>query len=303
LISKNRVAASAANRHNDPIMNGEASLNNTDYDLIAAAIRFIDAHASEQPSLELVAARLHVSPFHFQRVFRRWAGISPKRFLEFLTLEHAKDALARSKSVLETSLEVGLSSPARLHDHFVTLEGVTPGEFKQRGSGLEIRYGFHPSPFGRMFLAATPRGVCGVAFVGKDGAMEALASLQRRWPNAAFVEDSQATSTVAEGMFAGSRRDGDPIHLTVRGTNFQISVWKALLDVPFGRVASYEQIAQAIGRPKAVRPVASAVADNPACYLIPCHRVIHNTGAIGQYRFGAERKRALIAWEAAIQRR
>jgi len=279
-------------------MNAKVSLS-TDYDLIAAAIHYIDGHVREQPSLDNIATRLHVSPFHFQRVFRRWAGISPKRFLEFLTLEYAKDALAESKSVLEATLEVGLSSPARLHDHFVSLEAVTPGEYKQRGAGVEIRYGFHPSPFGRMLVAATRRGVCGVAFVGQENPIEAIASLQRRWPGAAFVEDSSATSAIAGRMFSGSPRNGEPIQVIVRGTNFQVSVWKALLDIPLGRVASYQQIAQAVGRPKAVRAVAAAVADNPACFLIPCHRVIRSTGAVGEYRYGADRKRALIAWEAA----
>lgn len=271
----------------------------SDYDRIETAIRFIEDNAAEQPSLEEVAAAVDLSPFHFQRLFRRWAGISPKRFLQFVTVEHAKELLSSSTSVMETAFEVGLSGPARLHDHFVALEAVTPGEYKSGGAGVEIRYGLHDSPFGTAFLAATERGICGLRFVDGDSA-ESIDWLGRLWPGARLVEDGKGTREIARHVFDRDPARHGPVRLLVKGTNFQVSVWKALLRIPPGRLVAYEQIAQAIGRPSASRAVGSAVGANRISYLIPCHRVIRNSGALGGYAWGLPRKRAMIGWESSL---
>ncbi len=271
----------------------------TDYERIETAIRFIEEHAAEQPSLDDVAHEVGLSPFHFQRLFRRWAGISPKRFLQFVTVEHAKELLKGASSVMETAFEVGLSGPARLHDHFVALEAVTPGEFKSGGEGIEIRYGVHPSPFGQAFLATTERGICGLRFVDDD-AGEAVDWLRRLWPGARMREDRAGTRAVSEHVFDPDAGARGSLKLLVKGTNFQIAVWKALLKIPPGRLVAYEQIAQAIGRPSASRAVGSAVGANRISYLIPCHRVIRGSGALGGYAWGLPRKRAMIGWESSL---
>ncbi len=271
----------------------------SDYDRIETAIRFIEQNAAEQPSLDRVADAVGLSPFHFQRLFRRWAGISPKRFLQFVTVEHAKELLASSTSVMETAFEVGLSGPARLHDHFVALEAVTPGEYKSGGAGIDIRYGLHDSPFGTVFLAATDRGICGLRFV--DGApSESVDWLARLWPGARLIEDAKGTRALARHVFDRDPARRGPVQLLVKGTNFQVSVWKALLLVPPGRLVAYEQIAQAVGRPAASRAVGSAVGANRISYLIPCHRVIRSSGALGGYAWGLPRKRAMIGWESSL---
>jgi AraC family transcriptional regulator of adaptative response/methylated-DNA-[protein]-cysteine methyltransferase len=274
----------------------------TDYQRVESAIRFIERSAGGQPGLEDVAAAVGLSPYHLQRLFRRWAGISPKRFLQHLTVEHAKHALARSASVLDATYEAGLSGPGRLHDHFVSLEAVTPGEYGRRGAGLRIRHGTHPGPFGPMLVAVTDRGVCRLAFLDGDGADAATAELEtlrRDWPAAGIVEDHGGTGAVAARLFAEAAPDAAPITLAVKGTNFQVNVWKALLRIPPGGLRSYEQVARAVGRPSAARAVGRAVGANPVAWLIPCHRVIRAAGRCGDYRWGATRKRALIAWEAA----
>ena len=271
----------------------------SDYDRIAQAIRFIEQNHRRQPSLEEVAKSVYLSEFHFQRLFRRWVGISPKRFLQFLTVEHAKRRLEASRSVLDATYDAGLSSPGRLHDLFVTLEAVTPGEYKARGAGLRIAYAVHDTPFGPALLAATERGLCALHFVGDEGPEEALAELRERWSEAAVVEDAAATATLARRIFARDAGDDQPIPLFVQGTNHQVRVWQALLRVPAGAVVSYEQLAAAAGRPDAVRAVAGAVARNQVGYVIPCHRVIRKLGAFGGYRWGSERKRAILGWEAA----
>ena len=275
------------------------SAADSDFARIATAIQFLDDHVREQPTLERVASAVHLSPFHFQRIFRRWAGITPKRFLEYLTVEYAKRALDESASVLDAALDVGLSSPARLHDHFVAVEAMSPGEYKAAASGLVIRYGIHGSPFGAALVAVTDRGICGLSFVDGASQREALEALRQAWPGATLVEDPRATEKMAKQIFARDRSASEPVPLFVRGTNFQVSVWKALLSVPFGRVCSYEQIAQAIGNPRAVRAVGTALARNPIAFLIPCHRVIRASGVLGEYRWKPQRKRAIIAWEAA----
>ena len=270
-----------------------------DYERVESAIGFLRKHTKEQPGLKDVASHLCLSPFHFQRLFRRWAGVTPKQYLEHLTVNHAKYLLRQSKSVLETTYEIGLSSSARLHDHFVSLQGITPGEYKSRGKGLEIIYGVHPSPFGTMLLALTERGICGLSFVEDKTLQSEITSLQRIWCDAVIQEGAKHTRAVAKSLFDMPRHKAIGLHLVTRGTNFQINVWKALLKLPFGSRISYQQLAEMITKPTAARAVASAVAANPIGYLIPCHRALRNTGELGGYRWGVERKQIMLAWESA----
>ena len=271
-----------------------------DYQRVERAIRYLEDHYQEQPSLEQVAATIGLSEYHFQRLFARWVGISPKRFLQYLTKEHAKALLESSSSVLDATYESGLSSPGRLHDLFVTCEAVTPGEYKSHGEGLAISYGFHPSPFGECMLAVTDRGICGLAFCENDNRQKALADLRARWRKARLQEDPMRTSKTLEQVFE-NRTSEDPLdlHLLLNGTNFQIKVWEALLRIPPGRLVSYEEIAVYMGMPKAARAVSRAVATNPIAYIIPCHRVIRKMGNFGGYRWGAARKKAILGWEMA----
>ncbi|MGZ3498857.1 MAG: bifunctional transcriptional activator/DNA repair enzyme AdaA [Vulcanimicrobiaceae bacterium] len=271
----------------------------TDYDRIAEAIEYLSRHADEQPLLEDVAAKIGVSPFHFQRTFRRWAGITPKQFLQFLTLERAKQLLDQRRSVLDVALETGLSSPARVHDHFVTLEAVTPGEYKGRGAGLTIRYGVAPTIFGDAFIAQTDRGICALDFLD-NGLEQQIDDLHEQWEAAELVRSDADAAIVARRIFDAEHVEtNEPLRVVARGTNFQIRVWRALLEIPSGEVRTYEQLATAIGDPKASRAVGNALARNPVGCLIPCHRVILSTGSIGNYRWAPHRKRALLAWEAA----
>jgi AraC family transcriptional regulator, regulatory protein of adaptative response / methylated-DNA-[protein]-cysteine methyltransferase len=273
-------------------------MSQSDYARVEQAIRFLEQRFQEQPSLEAVAGALGLSPAHFQRLFRRWAGISPKRFVQYLTAEYAKQLLASSKSVLDVAYEAGLSGPGRLHDLFVGVEAMTPGEWKQQGAGLTIRYGVHPTPFGEALLALTERGICGLAFLSEEDASAALAPLRRRWPSALFREEPAATKTVSETIFGGT---GGMVTLLVGGTGFQLKVWEALLRIPPGKAVSYLDVAKRIGSPAAVRAVGQAVGQNSIAYLIPCHRVLREAGQIGGYRWGIARKKALLAWEAAQQ--
>lgn len=266
-------------------------LTSRDYQRIEAAIRFLQTHAREQPDLARLAAGVSLSPHHLQRLFRRWAGISPKRFLQLLTVEHAKSLLADSATVLDTALGVGLSGPSRLHDHFVSLEAVTPGQYRSRGRGLVLRYGLHDSPFGETFIATSSRGICALEFGDGEGVQRLAAA----WPDAELIADQAATASLVKAIFTDDQ--SLPLTLWVRGSNFQIQVWRALLTIPPGCLSSYQQLARAIGRPTAVRAVGQAVASNPIAYLIPCHRVIRATGLLGGYRWGEPRKGALIAWE------
>ena len=269
-----------------------------DFARIDQAIGYLTARYLDQPGLDMVARHVGLSPYHFQRLFRRWAGISPKRFVQYLTLEHAKRALAESQSVLDAGYDAGLSGPGRLHDLFVTCEAMTPGEYKAQAAGLVVRYGVHPSPFGRCLVMATERGVCGLAFVAADEAAAALAELAAAWSRARLVEDDDVAAAFVARAFAPRRGDG-PIPLLVRGTNFQIRVWEALLRIPPGRVVSYQALADYLGRPTAARAVAGAVAANPVSFLIPCHRVIRQSGVVSGYRWGRTRKQAMLGWEAA----
>ena len=266
-----------------------------------------------QPTLADVAEHVGLSEHHLQRVFTRWAGISPKRFLQFQTVESAKSLLRDSRSVLDTTYSTGLSSGGRLHDLFITLEAVTPGEFKSGGAGLTIRTGFHDSPFGESLVGVTERGICGLSFVVDGDRAAAMGELESHWPGATFVEDQRGTRSTVQRVFAawdGGRwhpaagnSTGDvtptPLSVLVRGTNFQVRVWEALLRIPPGLVATYEDIASALGRSGATRAVGSAIGRNPVAYLIPCHRVIRKTGAFGEYHWGATRKIALLMCEAA----
>jgi AraC family transcriptional regulator of adaptative response/methylated-DNA-[protein]-cysteine methyltransferase len=273
-----------------------------DYMRIAAAIRYIEAHRDNQPSLDAVAAHLHLSPWHFQRLFARWAGISPKRFVQYLTVDHARALLARTTNVLDASLESGLSGPGRLHDLFVHVEAVTPGEYKSGGQGLTIRYGVHASPFGLCQLAITERGICGLSFLEEDGGetARALALLRAQWPAATLLRDQPATARVMVQVFAvDPLANPQPVHLLLKGTNFQLKVWEALLRIPPGSVTTYENVAQDIQQPTAARAVGSAVGANAIAYLIPCHRVIRKSGLVEGYRWGTVRKKAILGWEAA----
>ncbi len=269
-----------------------------DYARIDAAIGYLNARYLDQPGLDAVARHVGLSPYHFQRLFRRWAGISPKRFVQYLTLEHAKRALADSQSVLDAGFDAGLSGPGRLHDLFVTCEAMTPGEYKARAAGLVVRHGVHPSPFGPCLVMATERGVCGLAFVAVDEVETTLAELAAPWTRARLVEDHDVAAGFVARAFAPAAGAG-PIHLSVRGTNFQIRVWEALLRIPPGRVVSYQALAHHLGKPTAARAVAGAVAANPVSFLIPCHRVIRQSGVVSGYRWGRARKQAMLGWEAA----
>lgn len=276
------------------------SIHNSDYDRIAEAISFITSHVNAQPTLEEIAGHLHLSPFHFQRLFCRWTGVTPKRFLQVLTLERAKQLLSESKSVLEVSDSLGLSSGSRLYDHFVHLEAVTPGEYKVGGAGLTIEYAVHETPFGEAFIATTPRGICGFAFLENEQEIdEHLTDLQKKWPHAILYENHRSTIRVIKEMFAGDGTLSSPISLHVAGTNFQINVWKALLRIPPATVVSYSQVANAIGYPSSARAVGQAVGNNPVAFLIPCHRVIQQSGGLGGYHWGTTRKQAIHAWESA----
>lgn len=276
----------------------------TDYDRVAEAIRFIQSNWRSQPSLEQIAKAAHMSEYHFQRLFTRWVGISPKRYCQFLTLHRARTMLREPCSLLDATLDLGLSAPSRLHDLFVTIEAVTPGQYKLGGAGLRIDYGHHPCPFGRCFIGMTDRGVCWLCFFDGDddgnGETESLTALQETWPGAKLEPNHSRARRVIKSIFEPTTRTNtNPIKLLVRGTNFQLKVWEALVRLPAGRVVSYEQLAAEIGLQRAARAVGNAVAGNHIAYLIPCHRVIRSTGHTGHYRWGPARKQAILTWEIA----
>lgn len=269
-----------------------------DYALVAQAIRYIESHRREQPELAAIAGHVGLSEFHFQRLFSRWAGVSPKRFLQALTVEEARRSLTRSGTVLDAAYEAGLSGPGRLHDLLVQCQAATPGEVKSGGAGLTIRYGIQPTPFGNALLGVTDRGICALSFVAEGEAGSAIDELRARWPAAHLYEDRGQSAAIAQRIFADSRQD-EPLHLLIKGTNFQMQVWQALLRVPAGSLTTYGELAQAIGRPFAARAVGGAVGSNAIAWLIPCHRVIRQTGVVDGYRWGSDRKRAILGWEAA----
>jgi AraC family transcriptional regulator, regulatory protein of adaptative response / methylated-DNA-[protein]-cysteine methyltransferase len=269
-----------------------------DYRRIEQAILYLEKNTSSQPELSEIASAVGLSEYHFQRIFSRWAGISPKRFLQFLTKEGAKGLLAQSENLLDTTYEVGLSSLGRLHDLFVTTEAVTPGEYKSGGDGLTIRYGLHHTPFGRALIATTERGICHLGFAGRSEG-NAIDELVADWPQAKMVEDVRSTAELVPPIFDLTKRWNKHLRLHLRGTNFQLKVWEALLRIPPGAVTSYEGLAMQAGRPGASRAVGTALGRNPIAVLIPCHRVIRKLGEFGNYRYGTVRKKALLGWEAA----
>ncbi len=268
-----------------------------DYLRIEQAITYLENHYKDQPSLEEVSANIGLSEYHFQRLFTRWAGVSPKRFLQFLTKEGAKDLLNRSENLLDTTHQVGLSSLGRLHDLFVSTEAVTPGEYKSRGEGVTIRYGIHLTPFGKCLIGLTERGICHLGFV-QSSEGDAIDNLMADWKEARMIEDYRSTASLVEPIFdLRFNTRIKPLTLHLRGTNFQLKVWEALLTIPAGAVTTYEGIASRIGKPNAARAVGTAVGHNPIAVLIPCHRVIRKVGEFGNYRYGELRKKALLARE------
>jgi AraC family transcriptional regulator of adaptative response/methylated-DNA-[protein]-cysteine methyltransferase len=271
----------------------------SDYARIERAIHYIEEHLPEQPGLAELAAVVGLSEFHFQRLFQRWAGVSPKAFLQFLTLGEAKRLLAQPRSLLESSLALGLSGPSRLHDLFLKLEAMTPGDYKQHARGMVVRWGVHSTPLGQALFAATERGLCGLAFLGEAPERDAD-EMRARWPGATWREEPGFTRPYAVELEARLRgQPSRPLPLLLKGTPFQLKVWEALLRIPEGAVVTYTQVAALAGATGAPRAVGAAIGANPVGYLIPCHRVIRASGAFGGYHWGLPRKRALLALEHA----
>jgi AraC family transcriptional regulator of adaptative response/methylated-DNA-[protein]-cysteine methyltransferase len=285
----------------EPRRTSKLAAASDDYRIVKQVIEFLTENWREQPSLETVAAELGMEPTRLQKLFTRWAGLSPKAFLQAVTLDHARGLLAQSATVLDTTYEVGLSGPGRLHDLFVTHEAVTPGIYRARGEGLTIRYGFHPSPFGRALVMATEYGLAGLAFSDDEGDEAALADMTRRWPRAEYVLDQRATAPLAGRVFDPRKWSADtPLRVVLIGSDFEIRVWETLLKVPFGRATTYSDVARRIGRPSASRAVGAAVGRNPISFVVPCHRVIGRSGGLTGYHWGLTRKRAILGWEAGI---
>ena len=270
-----------------------------DYEIVRRVIETISLDYRDQPSLDRLAASAGLTPTALQKLFTRWAGLSPKAFLQAVTLDHARRLLDEGMPLLETSLEVGMSGPGRLHDLFVTHEAMSPGDYKTRGAGLTIRYGYHISPFGIALVMVTDRGLCGLAFADSGGEAASLADMRSRWPNATYVEDIAATAPYAARVFdPGQWRRDEPLRVVMIGTDFQLRVWKALLNIPMGRATTYSSLACEIGAPKASRAVGAAVGANPLSFVVPCHRAVGKSGALTGYHWGLTRKRAILGWEA-----
>jgi len=272
--------------------------NDANWRRMGRAIRYLSAHYLDQPSLEDAAAAVNLSPFHFQRLFTRYVGVSPKNFVGHLTLDHAKSDLAQGKNLLETSLDAGLSGPSRLHDLCLKIEAMTPGDYAKGGAGVEILYGFHPSPFGIALILATAKGVCGLAFGDEGEEKRIFADMRSRWPKANYREAHALTAKIAAQIFAKSAGD---LSVHLMGTPWQVKVWQALLAIPPGRFSTYGAVAERIGSESAARAVGTAVGRNPISWLIPCHRVLASDGSLNRYHWGLERKRAMLALEAASQ--
>ena len=274
---------------------------NINYARIEEAIRFLEANFQRQPSLEEVAEKVHLSPFHFQRMFTEWAGISPKRFLQFLTVDFLKTKLKETRNMEEAAETAGLSGQSRVHDLFTTLEAVTPQEYKTQGNGMQIGYGFHDTPFGQCLIGTTQRGICWLSFVpSKADSLQALEDMQAHWHQSTLYHDQPGTGEVVNKVFQPHLFTArNKLHLYVKGTNFQIKVWKALLEIPTGGVYTYQDVAEKLGSPRAMQAVGSAVGANHIAYLIPCHRVIRKDGVLGEYRWSAARKKSIIGWEMA----
>jgi AraC family transcriptional regulator of adaptative response/methylated-DNA-[protein]-cysteine methyltransferase len=273
----------------------------SDYDVVRQVIEYVTANWRDQPSLDAIAARVGMEPTRLQKLFTRWAGLSPKAFLQALTLDHARALLEQSATVLDTAYEVGLSGPSRLHDLFVTHEAVTPGIYRARGEGLVIRYGFHASPFGKALVMATEYGLAGLAFADQGGEHAALADMMRRWPKAEYVADETAVAPLARRIFdPGEWRPDRPLRIVFIGTDFEVRVWETLLKVPFACATTYSDVARKIEKPSAARAVGAAVGKNPISFVVPCHRVLGRSGALTGYHWGLTRKRAILGWEAGI---
>jgi AraC family transcriptional regulator, regulatory protein of adaptative response / methylated-DNA-[protein]-cysteine methyltransferase len=278
-------------------MENEPHSSLEDYDKVRAVLADLYENWRDQPSLESLAAPVGLTPDQLQKLFTRWAGLTPKAFLQALTLDHARKMLKDSASILDTALETGLSGPGRLHDLFIVHEAMSPGAYKAKGAGLVISYGFHPSPFGLALAMVTEHGLCGLAFADEGGEAAALADMMKRWPNAQFREDSAMTAPYAARVFADAV-DGQPLRVTMIGSDFEIDVWETLLRIPRGRAVTYGDIAMKLGKPKAARAVGAAVGRNPISFVVPCHRVIGKSGDLTGYHWGLTRKRAILGWEA-----
>jgi AraC family transcriptional regulator of adaptative response/methylated-DNA-[protein]-cysteine methyltransferase len=299
MTRKNRVDK-RGNKPHLPAMTNVISFdeNDANWRRMGRAIRHLSANYLNQPTLEDAASAVGLSPFHFQRLFTRYVGVSPKNFVGHLTLGHAKGGLAQGQSLLETSLDAGLSGPSRLHDLCLKIEAMTPGEYAKGGAGVAIDYGFHPCPFGIALVMATAKGVCGLAFGDEGEEKKMLADMKRRWPSATYREAPERTAKFAQQIF-DPKKHGDDLRLHLLGTPWQIKVWEALLAIPEGKVSTYRAVAQAVGNASASRAVGMAVGRNPIAWIIPCHRVLGSNGAMTGYHWGLERKRAMLAVEAA----
>lgn len=278
-----------------------ANENHINYRRIEEAILYLEKNFQHQPELDDVAEKVHLSPFHFQRIFTEWAGISPKRFLQFLTVDYLKEKLLQAKNLIEAAEQAGLSSQSRVYDLFTTLEAVTPQEYKQHGAGIRIEYGMHETPFGVALIGVTERGICWLSFLQTDEDPRSEIELMKgHWHNSMFHQDQELTAAFVERIFNQHKPQAkDKLHVFVKGTNFQLKVWEALLKIPMGEVTTYQGIAETIQSPKAMQAVGSAVGSNHIAYLIPCHRVIRKDGVLGEYRWSPARKKSIIGWEMA----
>jgi AraC family transcriptional regulator, regulatory protein of adaptative response / methylated-DNA-[protein]-cysteine methyltransferase len=272
-------------------------IQNIDYHRVAEAIEFLSENFKTQPDLNVVAKQVHLSPQHFQRIFTEWAGVSPKKFMQFLTLEHLRERIFTTQNLNQAAEMVGFSTQSRVYDLFVSIEGVTPNEYKTLGQGLEIQYGFHQTPFGECFIAMAEKGLCALSFVDETNREQTFQQFMDKWQAAKLVLNAQNTEGPLHQIF--DHHKNDKIHVWIQGTNFQLKVWEALLKIPQGSVTTYQQIAKSIDNPKAVRAVGTAIGNNPIAYLIPCHRVIKSTGMIGEYHWGSTRKKAILGYEMA----
>jgi AraC family transcriptional regulator of adaptative response/methylated-DNA-[protein]-cysteine methyltransferase len=272
-----------------------------DYELVKHTLAFISENWRDQPSLDTLADQAGLSATHLQRLFTRWAGLSPKAFLQAVTLDHARELLRDSASILDASYELGLSGPGRLHDLFVTHEGMSPGIYKVRGRGLNIQYGFHDCPFGRALILITSEGLAGLAFADEGKEKSALADMTSRWPEATYTENPAATASYAKRIFESeSWKSDQPLRIVFIGSDFEIRVWETLLRIPFGKASTYSDIAAHLGKPSAARAVGSAVGKNPISFVVPCHRVLGKSGGLCGYHWGLTRKRAILGWEAGV---
>ncbi len=286
---------------NKKIQIDNAPIQNADYAVVRETLRLLTETWKDQPKLEIIARELGFQPIQLQRIFSRWAGITPKQFLQAITLDHARALLNGSASVLETSYELGLSGPGRLHDLFVTHEAMPPGVYKAKGDGLTIRYGFHSSPFGAALLMVTPHGLAGLAFADPGEECAALEDMRARWPRATYLEDKAATAPYAIRVFNSHEWSPDqPLNVVFIGTDFEIRVWKTLLKIPIGRATTYSDIAANLGKPTAARAVGTAVGKNPVSFVVPCHRVLGKSGGLCGYHWGLTRKRAILGWETGL---